>query len=80
MTLPHALQWCRLLTIVNLVSHIMHDAASVSGIQKGDTFPNINWSSFRPCKDSGIPALLGPFGLAGVLPGGPPEMRNDEFE
>ena len=58
--------------MVNLASQIIQLGASESGTQKGATFPNINWSSFRPCKDSGMPAFVGPLGLAGVLPGGPP--------
>ena len=32
-----------------------------------------------PCKDSGMPAFVGPFGLAGVLPGGPPVKNNKCF-
>ena len=32
-----------------------------------------------PCKDSGMPAFVGPFGLAGVLPGGPPVKINKCF-
>ena len=32
-----------------------------------------------PCKDSGMPAFVGPFGLAGVLPGGPPVKINKYF-
>ena len=32
-----------------------------------------------PCKDSGMPAFVGPFGLAGVLPGGPPVKSNKCF-
>lgn len=71
-TCPHARQWWRRRTNVNLESHIIQFEASVSGIQKGAIFPSISWSSVKPWSDSGIPASLGPFGFAGVLPGGPP--------
>ena len=61
--------------MVNLASQIMQLAASESGIQKGATFPIINWSSLSPWRDSGIPASVGPLGFAGVLPGGPTEEK-----
>ena len=57
----------------------MHTAASVSGIQKGETLPSISCSSDIPCNNSGIPAVLGPFGLAGVLPGGPESFQINQF-
>ena len=53
------------------MSQIIQIGASASGTQKGETFPRINWSSDSPWRSAGIWILLGPLGLAGVLPGGP---------
>ena len=61
----------RQLTRLNFKSQIMQMCASESGTQNGETFPRINWSSDRPWRRAGIWILLGPLGLAGVLPGGP---------
>ena len=57
----------------------MHTGASASGTQNGETFPRISWSSDKPWSKAGIWTLLGPPGLAGVLPGGPVVMKKQLY-